>query len=350
MVKALQKEILMRASEFENTSIQTIYFGGGTPSTLNIIELKEILNTVYKHYIVEENSENTIEVNPDDFFINGVFKKNVLYELKDIGFNRLSIGVQSFFDEDLTLMNRSHSSNQAQHLINEAKKVFDNITIDLIYGIPTLSNEKWKVNVQKAIELQVPHISAYALTVESRTALEKKIALGTIPAVDEKQCQKQFYYLIDTLSSHHFVHYELSNFGKEGYFSKNNTAYWSGKKYIGIGPSAHSYNGKVRSWNISNNILYINNIENNARPHTSEVLSLKDRFNELIITGLRTQKGVFLPDVKMYFGDVFYNYLLKQSESFIEKELLKINHQRLQTAYKGWFLLDGICSDLLWVD
>jgi oxygen-independent coproporphyrinogen-3 oxidase len=251
MVLALVKELIMRAGEFKNEIVETIYFGGGTPSVLDISELKLLIDTVYQNYNVAENSEITLEANPDDL------SKDRILELAENRINRLSIGIQSFFEDDLKLMNRAHNANEAKACLAEATKHFDNISIDLIYGIPGLSNAQWQENIETALSFGIPHISSYALTVEPKTALKKLIQTGKIAEPNDEVAQEQFVILVETLQAKGFIHYELSNFGKENYFSKNNSSYWLGKKYLGIGPSAHSYNGVSRSWNIANNSLYL---------------------------------------------------------------------------------------------
>ncbi|MFM9825802.1 radical SAM family heme chaperone HemW, partial [Flavobacterium sp.] len=271
MVLALAKEIQMRKSEFEKEVIETIYFGGGTPSRLQIADLRLQIDTIYKNYKVVPNAEITLEANPDDL------SKEYLIELSKIGINRLSIGIQSFFEDDLQMMNRAHNSAEAKNCLEEATKYFDNISLDLIYGIPGLSNKKWKKNIETALSFGIPHISSYALTVEPKTALSKLIQTGKISKPNDDLAQEHFTILVETLEANGFIHYELSNFGKENYFSKNNSAYWLGKKYIGIGPSAHSYNGISRSWNIANNSLYLKAIGENQLPNETEILSLTDR-------------------------------------------------------------------------
>jgi oxygen-independent coproporphyrinogen-3 oxidase len=282
MVLALSEEIQMRKNEFANEVIETIYFGGGTPSRLQIADLKLQIDSVYKNYSVSENPEITLEANPDDL------SEEYLMELSKIGINRLSIGIQSFFEDDLLLMNRAHNSTEARKCLEIARKYFDNISIDLIYGIPDMNDEKWKKNIEIALSFGIPHISSYALTVESKTALSKMIQIGKIAKPSDDLAQEHFSILVETLEANGFIHYELSNFGKENYFSKNNSSYWLGKKYIGIGPSAHSYDGVSRSWNISNNTLYLKSLAENKLPNEIEILSQTDRYNEYIMTGLRT--------------------------------------------------------------
>ena len=343
MVKALCKELELRRIE-ASTPLQTIYFGGGTPSVLTSVELQEIFSTIHKHYRIASGAEITMEVNPDDF---STPKSELSLELlKELGTNRLSIGVQSFFEEDLLLMNRAHTAEQAKDFIAQAVQYFDNITLDLIYGIPGMTLARWKENILQALSFGIPHLSAYALTVEPRTALYQFIKKGKIPPTNDGQAKEHFYLLKDLLEAKGFIHYELSNFGKEGYFSRNNTAYWEQKPYIGIGPSAHSYTGEERMWNISHNIKYIEQISQGILPQERETLSLKDRYNERIMTGLRIQKGISTEAIERDFGEFFLNYLKKEALPYIEKGLLVYHNGHIITSEKGLFLSDGIASDL----
>jgi oxygen-independent coproporphyrinogen-3 oxidase len=346
MVLALAKEIELRKGEFENESIETIYFGGGTPSMLQIEDLQLLIEAVYSNYQVVENPEITLEANPDDLFPSLSFRRNLFEELKVIGVNRLSIGIQSFFEDDLKLMNRAHNVEEAKKCLEIATQYFDNISIDLIYGIPNMSNEKWLQNIETALSFNVPHISSYALTVEPKTALHTFIQKGIIPQPDDEVAQAHFQILVDKLSENNFIHYELSNFGKEQYFSKNNSSYWLGKKYIGIGPSAHSYDGKNRGWNVSNNALYIKSIQENKLPIEIETLTKTDRYNEYIMTGLRTIWGVSLDRIEEEFGKTYLDYLNQQAAKFIEDHLLFVDENILRTTKNGKFLCDGIASDL----
>jgi oxygen-independent coproporphyrinogen-3 oxidase len=340
MVLALAKEIEMRKNEFQDEIVQTIYFGGGTPSILQIADLRFLIDEVYRNYKVVENPEITVEANPDDL------TENRIIELSKNKVNRLSIGIQSFFEDDLQLMNRAHNVEEAKKCLEIATHYFDNISIDLIYGIPNMSNEKWVQNIETALSFGVPHISSYALTVEPKTALHSFIQKGIIPPPDDEVAQEHFQILVDKLSENGFIHYELSNFGKENYFSKNNSSYWLGKKYIGIGPSAHSYDGKNRGWNVSNNSLYIKSIQENKLPIEIETLTKTDRYNEYIMTGLRTIWGVSLERIEQEFGKTYLDYLNQQAAKFIEDHLLFVDDNILRTTKKGKFLSDGIASDL----
>ncbi|ANO47232.1 coproporphyrinogen III oxidase [Flavobacterium columnare] len=344
MVQALAKEIVMRKKEFQNEVVETIYFGGGTPSILQIEDINFLINEIYKNYKVVDNPEITLEANPDDL------KQNTIIEWANIKINRLSIGVQSFRETDLQLMNRAHNANEAKECLELATHYFDNISVDLIYGIPGLTNEMWLNNIQTLLNLGISHISSYALTVEPKTALQKFIQTGKVPSIDEAVAHEQFLILVDTLAKNGFVHYELSNFGKENYFSKNNSAYWLGQKYIGIGPSAHSYDGINRSWNIANNPLYIKSIQKDILPSEVETLTLTDRYNEYIMTGLRTIWGVSLERIKEEFGNNYLEYLIKNAQPFINNKQLEVSNNILRTTRKGKFFCDGIASDLFFLN
>ena len=340
MVLAIANELKLRKSEFENEIVETIYFGGGTPSVLQVADLRFLIETVYENYSVVENPEITIEANPDDL------SEDRIIEFSQTKINRLSIGIQSFFEDDLKLMNRAHNSEEAKKCLAIATNYFDNISLDLIYGIPGMSNEKWKKNIEIALSFGIPHISSYALTVEPKTALHKLIRTGKIEKPNDDIAQEHFSILVEQLEANDFIHYELSNFGKENYFSKNNSSYWLGKKYIGIGPSAHSYNGISRSWNVSNNSLYIKALQENQLPNEEEILTITDRYNEYIMTGLRTIWGVSLDKIEQDFGIIYTDYLMKQVQKFLNDDLVFIDENVLKPTKKGKFLTDGIASDL----
>jgi len=344
MVLALANELQLRAREFQNETIETIYFGGGTPSVLTTEEIRLLIDAVYQNYSVTCNPEITLEANPDDLSISRII------ELAASPINRLSIGIQSFFEDDLQMMNRAHNAAEAKTCLTEATKHFDNISIDLIYGIPGMSHERWIQNIETALSFGVPHISSYALTVEPKTALKKLIQTGKLAQPNDDVAQEQFSILVEMLQERGFIHYELSNFGKPNYFSKNNSAYWLGKKYLGIGPSAHSYDGISRSWNVSNNSLYLKSIHDNILPNEVETLSVQDRYNEYIMTGLRTIWGVDLNRIEIEFGKETLNYLKKQSTRFLDDGLLSIDGAILKTTSKGKFLTDGMASNLFLIN
>lgn len=340
LVLALSKEIILRKEDLKNQSVETIYFGGGTPSLLTIAELQFLIDTIYKHYNVAEHPEITLEANPDDL------SKELIIQLSKSPVNRLSIGIQSFFEADLKLMNRAHNAEEAKLCLQEAAKYFENISVDLIYGIPGLTNENWLKNIETVLSYNIPHISSYALTVEPKTALYSLIKKGSIENMDDELAEQQFHVLIEKLERAGFIQYELSNFGKPEYFSKNNSAYWQGKHYLGIGPSAHSFNGSERAWNVRNNSKYIKSLEHNILPLETELLSVTDKYNEYVMTGLRTVWGISLEKVLQNFGVYYEKYLLEQSQKHINQGLLYLDNDTLLVTKKGKFLSDGIASDL----
>ncbi|WP_028283282.1 radical SAM family heme chaperone HemW [Olleya marilimosa] len=340
LISALAKELELRKDEFKNTTVETIYFGGGTPSVLSTKELQLLIDTVYLNYKVTDSPEITLEANPDDL------NEDTIIALSKSPINRLSIGIQSFYEKDLKLMNRAHNAKEAKRCLQLATQYFDNISLDLIYGIPNSTNTEWLDNIQTALSFGVPHISSYALTVEPKTALASFIAKGVIDNVDDDLAHEQFHILIEQLNQAGFDHYELSNFGKKGFYSKNNSAYWLGKPYLGIGPSAHSFNGEQRAWNVKNNAIYISKINLNQLPLEVETLTVNDKYNEYVMTGLRTIWGVSLDKIEKQFGKSFLEYLLQQANQYINKQMLYIEDNNLKTTKTGKFLSDGIASDL----
>ena len=358
IVNAIVLELHLRKNEI-NTPIETIYFGGGTPSLLSIEELKLLICTIYDNYKVVENPEITLEANPDDLsplISDNISKESIFKKYRSIGINRLSIGIKSFYQDDLQMMNRAHNAKEASLCLSLATQYFDNITIDLIYGVPNMSDEKWTSNIEKALSFGVNHISSYALTVEPKTALASFIAKGKIDAPKDHVAHNHFEILVRILEKNGFIHYELSNFGKPNYFSNHNTSYWKGKSYLGVGPSAHSFNGNERSWNIANNTKYLAAIKTNMLPIERETLSLNDRYNEYVMTGLRTIYGVSFSKIIGSFGEHYITHLKSESQKFIDQGLLMIvsefnsdsqcNISTLYTTQKGKFLCDGIASDL----
>ena len=345
MLMAIKRELELRKNELNKEQIETIYFGGGTPSLLTTGELRMLLDTIYENYEVVEDAEITLEANPDDL----TSKK--IKELAKLPINRLSIGIQSFFEDDLKFMNRAHTAEESKKCLMEATKYFDNISIDLIYGLPNMSNEKWLANLKMAFDFNIPHISGYALTVEEKTVLHKLIEKGKVPPVDENLALEHYHILVAETEKRGYVQYEISNFGNPAYFSKHNTSYWFGEKYLGIGPSAHSFNGFERSWNVSNNTKYINALLANELPSEKEQLSEINRFNEYIMTGLRTIWGVSFQKIEKEFGAMYLQDLKKSAERHIKSGLLEIelhsfSGKVLVVTKKGKFLADGIASDL----
>jgi len=340
MVSALQKELELRKKEFVNEEVETIYFGGGTPSVLTSEEINQIIETVYRIYKVAANPEVTLEANPDDL------SKDRIIELSNSPVNRLSIGIQSFFDEDLKLMNRAHSAQEAEESLSLASREFENISIDLIYGIPGMSSDRWKQNINKALSYNIPHISSYALTVEPKTALEHMIEKGQVQNIDDVQASNHYNILTEMLEKAGYICYEISNFGKEGYFSKNNSAYWQGKKYMGIGPSAHSFDGQRRGWNVRNNSKYLKSIQECELPMETEILTKIDRYNEYVMTGLRTIWGISFKKIEAEFGKKYLGHLYVRMEKYVDGHLLYIDNDILFATKKGKFLIDGIAANL----
>lgn len=339
LMKALLKEITLQKGFLDNETVETIYFGGGTPSLLSIEDLHAILSTLNENFKVTDDAEITFEANPDDI------TEEKLIEWKKAGITRLSIGVQSFFEEDLKWMNRAHNAGQAILSLHLAIKYFDNITIDLIYGLPDLTNEKWKHNVDTAISLGIPHLSCYALTVEPKTPLDKMIKLNKSKDINPDKQSEQFLLLMEWLAEAGYEHYEISNFAKPEFRSRHNSSYWQGKKYLGLGPSAHSFNGKERQWNISNNNAYINSINENKMPAEKEILTETQRVNEYIMTSLRTMEGLKFEHIQ--FTEVMTKVeLLKKSQRFINSGLLSFQNDTLILTIEGKLLADGIASDL----
>jgi oxygen-independent coproporphyrinogen-3 oxidase len=343
LLQALVKEIQLRKRELVGT-VETIYFGGGTPSLLTNDQLQLLIDAVYKNFSVTEDPEITLEANPDDL------TETLIHQLTSSPINRLSIGVQSFFEEDLKLMNRAHNAEEALDCIQLAKEHFSNISIDLLYGIPEMTNERWLANVEKALELDIPHLSCYALTVEPKTALENFIKKGIVPPVEDELAQKHHTLLIEKTEAAGYENYEFSNFSKPGSYSKNNTAYWQGKPYLGIGPSAHSYDGDRRSWNVANNSVYIKKMEAGELPLEREVLSTQDKYNEHVMTRLRTANGISIQEISQEFGVKYEEYLLQQAAQHIASEFLQYKNERLTVTQKGKFLTDGIASDLFLIE
>lgn len=344
LVKAINKELLLRKNEISQP-FETIYFGGGTPSILSEIELESIFETIFKNYSTQNLKEVTLEANPDDL------NQEKLKFLKSTPINRFSIGVQSFFEEDLQLMNRAHNAQEAERSIKLVQDFgFDNITIDLIYGSSTTTNDMWMKNLQQAINLNVPHISSYALTVEEKTILDHQIKKGITKPVDEDRQNEQFQLLVDTLTSNNFIQYEISNFGKENYFSLHNSNYWKGIHYMGIGPSAHSYNGKSRAWNIANNTKYIQAINQNNLPQEIEVLNEAERFNEMIMIGLRTIYGINVDRINSEFSQPILDLFYQEINQLIKENLIIQQENKIILKPESKFFADGIASRLFYID
>jgi oxygen-independent coproporphyrinogen-3 oxidase len=341
LIDALCKEIEIQKDYLAEKTLSTIYFGGGTPSLLNTTDLDKIFTAINKYFTVAGNAEITLEANPDDL------SKQKTDELKASGINRLSIGIQSFLDEHLILMNRSHTSVQAVNAVKNAQKSgIENISIDLIYGLPDLNPDKWEQNLEKAFSLNVPHLSAYCLTVEKKTALNKFVQNKTIILPEEPVVLEQFDTLMTEAGKHSFIHYEISNFCKENMFSRHNSSYWKSDSYLGIGPSAHSYNGASRQWNIANNALYIKGIHAAEQVFEKEILTDANRFNEYIMTRLRTIWGIDLKFIETTFGKRVLGKMTEQAKEYIDAGFMEQNKENVTLTMKGKFLADKIASDL----
>jgi oxygen-independent coproporphyrinogen-3 oxidase len=343
MIKAINKEIYQKAI-LNNDKVSTIYFGGGTPSILDVEEINLIIENIYKNFNVGKNIEITIEANPDDL------SKHKLNDLSKTKINRISIGVQSFIDKELKIMNRLHDSKKAIKSIEMAKKYFNNISVDLLYGVPDSSIKSWNYNLDTISSFNINHISAYALTVEPKTALESFINKSILSMPDEELVYSQYKLINEKLSSKNFINYEVCSFAQKDFFSKNNSAYWLRKKYIGIGPSAHSFDGESRSWNISNNKKYIDQIIDGDNYYKKENLTKVDQYNEYIMTGLRTIWGVSVKHIESNFDVRFKNYFLKKIKSHIAKKNVYKEDDLYLTTQSGRFLADGIASDLFLVN
>ena len=336
LIAALLKEIALQKDYLGGEPVETIYVGGGTPSLLNIEDLLLIIEKIKRVFVVKAEAEITLEANPDDM------TEEKLTGWKEAGINRLSIGIQSFFDEDLTWMNRAHNAQQAIGNLQLAIKQFNNITIDLIYGTPQLTNEKWKQNVETAISLTIPHLSCYALTVEPKTPLDKMIRQHQTENINPEKQSEQFLLLMKWMEEAGYEHYEISNFARPGWRSRHNSSYWQGTNYLGIGPSAHSFNGAERKWNLSNNSIYIESINRGIVPSEKEILTVVQQLNEYIMTSLRTMEGLKLEGLDKVTGDK----LKVASRKFIDSGLMKSESNSLVLTKEGKLLADGIAADL----
>lgn len=342
MLLAMKNELNIRSSYLEDKKISSIYFGGGTPSILEADELSQLIDEVGKHFEITDQAEITLEANPDDLH------KSKVQALRNTAVNRFSIGIQSFFEEDLLWMNRAHHAEEARSSIMRVQDAgFENITCDLIYGYPLLTNQKWKANMQQLIDFQVPHISSYSMTVEKKTALDHLINKGKTPPLNEEQSAEQMLMLMDTLTAAGYDHYEISNFAKPGKYAQHNSNYWKGKHYLGIGPSAHSFNGNSRSWNIANNALYTKALLSKELAQETETLSKDDQFNEYVMTSLRTIWGIDQQYIIRTFGSDYNNELLKNIQPYLENGEVHVSkEQTITLTPKGKLIADQIASDL----
>ena len=339
--KAIIRELIQRKNYLEGQQIETIYFGGGTPSIIETVDIERILNAVYQYFSVESDAEITLEANPDDL------SSEKFVALKKAGINRLSIGIQSFRQEDLGFLSRTHSSSQVTQCITDAQQAgFRNLSIDLIYGIPTLTDQGWEENLHKAFSFGIPHISAYSLTIENKTPLEFMIRKGKMKPVDENLTLSQFHILCTLMKDRGYEHYEVSNFCLPGEHSRHNTAYWQGKSYLGAGPSAHSFNGISRCWNVANLATYIETVTAGEVKSEQELLSPTTQLNEYIMTSLRTMWGCDLVEVKRKFGEVIAENILLDALTFIESKQLIYQQGKLVLTIEGLLFADGITAAL----
>lgn len=341
MVNAIMQEIAMRKSELPNVPLETIYFGGGTPSLLSDAELGKIFDSINAHFDIRNDAEITLEANPDDL-TNAKIK-----ELRNSPVNRLSIGIQSFRDADLRLMNRAHNANEAERSVKASQDAgLTNITADLIYALPGQSLSDWRANIHQLIALGVPHLSSYCLTVEPKTALAKFVQQGKIRTVPDQTAADHFNVLVEETAKAGFEHYEISNFAQEGFIAVHNSSYWKGDPYLGVGPSAHSFNGTARRWNVANNAAYLKAILANQPAWQEEVLSVNERYNEFVMTGLRTKWGVDILRVEALFGADLRKHLLQSAEAHIAAGRVVVQNDVMALTAEGKFLADGIASDL----
>ena len=340
---AIENEIKQKG-QATNEAISTIYFGGGTPSILDVNEINSIINRIHKEFNVESEAEITIEANPDDL------NKEKIINLSLTEINRLSIGVQSFIDKELRIMNRAHDSKKALNSIEISKKYFNNISIDLMYGVPESTLESWTYNLDTVSQFEINHISSYALTLEPKTALESFVRKLVVEMPEEELVYDQYNLINKKLEPLGFINYEVCSFAKENFFSKNNSAYWLRKKYIGIGPSAHSFDGKSRSWNISNNKKYIDQIKKGKSFYKKEKLSKVDQYNEYVMTGFRTIWGVSANFIENNFNSKFKNYFTDRIQKHIDQKNIIVKDDIYTTTNEGRFLADGISSDLFLVN
>lgn len=342
-VDALCAEAKIRKKETGET-VETIYFGGGTPSRLHRAHFDRIFESLFSHYTIAPDAEITLEANPDDL------TGDYVEMLSQLPFNRLSIGIQSFNDEELRFLSRRHNGREAMDAVRRCQQQgFRNISIDLMYGLPGQTTEIWGDNLQQAIGLDIQHISSYHLIYEEKTRMYRLLKAGKIHPVPEETSTEMFALLIDTLTSHGFLQYEISAFGKPGYFSRHNSAYWKDKAYLGLGPAAHSYDGQSRSWNRASITRYNQSKDSGLFERTSEQLSLYEKYNEFILTGLRTMWGVDLQELKKRFGGHLHDFCLENAQRYIDQKLLRTEEDKLRLTREGIFISDGIMSDLMWV-
>ncbi|MDR2950971.1 MAG: radical SAM family heme chaperone HemW [Prevotella sp.] len=343
-VQALCKEIELRKNYISGEKIRTIYFGGGTPSQLSYDDFSRIFETIYNRFDVAPTAEITMEANPDDLI------SHYLQTIQKLPFNRLSIGIQSFNDDELKFLKRRHSAAKAKEAVGLCKSLgYDNISIDLMYGLPGQTMEIWQKNLDETISLDIQHISSYHLIYEQGTRLYRLFKLGDVKPVDEDLSVDMFSVMIDKLSIAGFEHYEISNFAKSGLYSKHNSSYWLGEKYLGLGPAAHSFDGQNRAWNIASISKYIDSIAVEKPAIEVEVLDTNTRYNDFILTGMRTKWGVNLKELEDQFGTGMKDYCIKNVQKYINQGFVHQENNVLKLTRTGIFISDGIMSDLMWV-
>lgn len=348
MVEAIVRELEMQKDYLQGAPLSSIYLGGGTPSLLDAAELELIFSKIYQLHRVQADAEITLEANPDDLNL------DKLQTLRNSPVNRLSIGIQSFAEEDLRFMNRAHNAQEARSCIENALALgFDNLTLDLIYGAPTTSHEQWARNLDTIFQYPIPHLSAYCLTVESKTALDHFVRQGKASPVDEEQANAQFQYLMDATQAQGYEHYEISNFAKPGRYARHNSSYWLGEPYLGIGPSAHSFNGQSRQWNVANNAKYLKILTQedvaelgNTGLFELEELSPATRYNEYVMTGLRTIWGCDLQKIT----PAFQSYFVENIQPFIDKGQVRVENQKYRLSASGKFMADYIAAQLFFIE
>ena len=341
LIFSLKKEIDLRYNELRTDTLESIYFGGGSPSLLSLNELNGIISKLKEKFFISNKTEITLELNPDDV------SREYIEGLKQIGINRLSLGIQSFLDKDLMMMNRNHSSIQSLKALEIVSENFENYSIDLIYGIPKSSLKDFLFNINKALEFEPKHFSCYALTIEPKTVLDYKVKNKKLFMPTDKLVKKQFDEMVSIFEKKKYLHYEISNFAKSDYQSINNSNYWLGKQYLGIGPSAHSFDGNSRrSWNVSNTNLYIKSIKEGKLFLDGENLTISESFNEYIMLGLRTSSGISIQKIEKFFGSIYLKHLMKQVESYVDSKLLHLDGDNITITSNGKFLSDKIASDL----
>jgi len=344
-VEALCKEMELRKDYIRGENVETIYFGGGTPSQLSYDDFTRIFDAINRHFTVSKDAEITMEANPDDL------SHSYLEKIKGLPFNRLSIGIQSFNDGELQFLKRRHSADQAKEAVKRSQAAgFENISIDLMYGLPGQTTEIWQNNLDEAIAIGVQHISSYHLIYEQGTRLYRLFKLGDVKPVDEDLSVEMFSVMIDKLSKAGFQHYEISSFARNGLLSKHNSSYWLGTKYLGLGPAAHSYDGENRAWNIASISKYIEGINLSEPFIETEYLDKNTRYNDFILTGMRTMWGVDLVKLESLFGKQMKEYALRNVKKYIDQGFVTNIDNTLKLTHTGIFISDGIMSDMMWID